>query len=382
MIDFDRWLSPLDGDSPSGRDLRNDTRFHELERLVEPQVEVSYDDHNRPSSEKLVPVDWRKVLAKAEEVGKAGRDLRLLVIVVRALAGEEGFAGLAQGLTLIARTFADYWETMHPALRQGASGSEAALRRMNALADLQNGKDGLLFELRERVWMNVPPVGPVRGVELEKASLDGNSALKDAPGLGAAEAERLKAEHGKLIDRVRVACAEFAKRHPERASATIADIEAAVAALDGVDAAVRQHLPETATTLPELRGFLDRVGSALKRGSLQSAQSVAGAADPPVEAAPLSAQAPRPVANGHDASAAMLPARINTRDDVVKCLDLVIDFYDRGEPSSPIPHLARRIRRMVHMDFIELMEDLAPAGLKEFRLLAGATETKKTAQNE
>ena len=75
-----------------------------------------------------------------------------------------------------------------------------------------------------------------------------------------------------------------------------------------------------------------------------------------------------------------LPDRISSRDDVVKCLDLVVAFYDRTEPSSPIPHLARRVRRMVHMDFVELMEDLAPSGLKEFRLLAGVPDVKKTAQ--
>lgn len=77
-----------------------------------------------------------------------------------------------------------------------------------------------------------------------------------------------------------------------------------------------------------------------------------------------------------------LPDRISSRDDVVKCLDLVVAFYDRTEPSSPIPHLARRVRRMVHMDFVELMEDLAPSGLKEFRLLAGVPDAKKTAQKD
>ena len=30
------------------------------------------------------------------------------------------------------------------------------------------------------------------------------------------------------------------------------------------------------------------------------------------------------------------------------------------------------------MDFVELMEDLAPSGLKEFRLLAGVPDGKKT----
>ena len=71
------------------------------------------------------------------------------------------------------------------------------------------------------------------------------------------------------------------------------------------------------------------------------------------------------------------PDRLASREEVVKCLDLVIAFYDRTEPSSPIPHLVRRIRRMVPMDFLQLMEDLAPSGLKEFRLLAGVPDAGK-----
>ena len=63
-----------------------------------------------------------------------------------------------------------------------------------------------------------------------------------------------------------------------------------------------------------------------------------------------------------------MPDRLSTRAEVVACLDRIIEFYDRTEPASPVPYLARRMRRMVPMDFLELMEDLAPSGLKEFRL--------------
>jgi len=35
VIDIALWLDPLDGDNPSGDELRNDSRFHELERLTE-----------------------------------------------------------------------------------------------------------------------------------------------------------------------------------------------------------------------------------------------------------------------------------------------------------------------------------------------------------
>ena len=72
-----------------------------------------------------------------------------------------------------------------------------------------------------------------------------------------------------------------------------------------------------------------------------------------------------------------VPGQITSRQEVIACLDRIIDFYDRTEPASPVPFLARRMRRMVPMDFLKLMEDLAPSGLKEFRLLAGLGDDKK-----
>ncbi|TIT89228.1 MAG: type VI secretion system protein TssA, partial [Mesorhizobium sp.] len=170
MIDLALWLNPLNGENPSGEDLRNDPAFHELERLTEPQVKVVHDGNNKPTSQSS-PVDWAAVLEKAEELRARGRDLRLLVIVARALANEEGLAGLAQGLTLIARTFDQHWDTMHPALRPNAPPRDAALRRINALLDLQNGQEGLLANLRETIFFSPRQVGPISGRDLEQGAL-------------------------------------------------------------------------------------------------------------------------------------------------------------------------------------------------------------------
>jgi type VI secretion system protein ImpA len=68
---------------------------------------------------------------------------------------------------------------------------------------------------------------------------------------------------------------------------------------------------------------------------------------------------------------------VNSRADVERSLDQIIDFYERTEPSSPIPHLARRMRRMVPMDFLELMAEIAPSGMKEFRTVAGVDDEKQ-----
>ena len=387
VIDVALWLNPLDGENPSGKDLRNDPRFHELERLTEAQVKVTHDDRNKPSSEITVPVDWSAVLAKAEELHAEGRDLRLLVILTRALANEEGLAGLTQGLTLIAQTFAAHWETMHPALRANAAPREAALRRINSLLDLQNGQDGLLANLRQMTFFAPRGIGPITGRDLEKGALDDRTMLQEAAsGLNGAEKAALSSAHEQLLGRVRAGCAAHIDQANDAMIALVSDARAASAALDAVETALNARLESSGTAVPELKRFLERILTTLERGSTVriSANGAAKAAETP-------ATPEAPVRNGRDSdptptseggSQQMLPDRISSRDDVVKCLDLVVAFYDRTEPSSPIPHLARRVRRMVHMDFVELMEDLAPSGLKEFRLLAGVPDNKKTAQKD
>ncbi|WP_027168500.1 type VI secretion system protein TssA [Mesorhizobium sp. WSM3224] len=390
MIDLALWLNPLNGANPSGEDLRNDPAFHELERLTEAQLKVVHDGGNK-TSQATVPVDWPAVLEKAEELRLRGRDLRLVVLVTRGLANEEGLAGLAQGLTLIARTFEQYWDTMHPSLRTGAP-REAALRRINALLDLQNGQEGLLANLRQVVFFSPRAIGPISGRDLEQAALDERVMLQEAAsGLGAAEKAALTSAHNQLLNRVRTGCAAQIDQAADAMTSLQADARAAIAALDAVDAALNARIEGNGATVPELKKFLQRLLTTLERNSGAVAN---GAAKP----APQAAELAMPARNGHAGEArgaetmasvassveagAGLPDRINSRDEVVKCLDLVVAFYDRTEPSSPIPHLARRVRRMVHMDFVELMEDLAPSGLKEFRLLAGVPDPKKPAQKD
>ncbi|MER9947775.1 type VI secretion system protein TssA [Mesorhizobium sp. M0047] len=387
MIDLALWLTSLDGENPSGEDLRNDPAFHELERLTEAQIKVVHDGNNKAASQSTIPVDWPAVLAKAEELRAHGRDLRLLVIVTRALANEEGLAGLAQGLTLIAQTFDQHWETMHPALRPNASPRDAALRRINALLDLQNGQDGLLANLRRMTFFAPRAIGPIQGKDLEKGALDDRVMLQEAAsGLNAAEKAALVSAHAQLLNRVRAGCAAQIDQANAEMLQLIADARATIAALDAVEAALNARLGGGGAPVPDLKRFLQRLLTTLERNS--AAGAVTNGAATPMPAEPAT-----PARNGHgaDAMASMasyaepstgLPDRISSRDDVVKCLDLVVAFYDRTEPSSPIPHLARRVRRMVHMDFVELMEDLAPSGLKEFRLLAGVPDAKKTAQKD
>ncbi len=90
---------------------------------------------------------------------------------------------------------------------------------------------------------------------------------------------------------------------------------------------------------------------------------------------------PAPPSNDQDEA----PARPNghaygsvrTRDDVVTALDLVLDYYSRNEPSSPVPLLVGRAKRLVAMSFLDAIKELAPGGLKELQAVAGAGDEAK-----
>jgi len=367
LLDISPWLEPVDAANPSGVSLRDHPSFHEIERLMEPRVEVMRDERNRPVSEVPIPVDWAEVLAKSEELRRQGRDLRLLVIVTRAHANERGLAGLADGLMLVARTLEAHWETLHPELRTAATPRDAALRRINALVGLQIAKDGVLGDLRSRVFFDLRGLGPVTGLDLERATLDSRTALADLEGISEATRAEETARHEALIARVRGALAALADQAGEERAALTEAARAAVDATDAVEAALAARL-DGGTYLPDLKRFLGRVLATLDRPAPGAAAEATTAGT--VAAAHVPGAAPAPVA----AASVGVPGTITTRQEVISCLDRIIEFYDRTEPASPVPFLARRMRRMVPMDFLELMEDLAPSGLKEFRSLAGIAD--------
>jgi type VI secretion system protein ImpA len=63
---------------------------------------------------------------------------------------------------------------------------------------------------------------------------------------------------------------------------------------------------------------------------------------------------------------------INNRNDVIRALDLICDYYRLQEPSSPIPLLLRRAKLLVKKDFLEILQELAPDGLAQAQTLRGS----------
>ena len=83
---------------------------------------------------------------------------------------------------------------------------------------------------------------------------------------------------------------------------------------------------------------------------------------------------PLEVCEQRDPKGLYLKARageIATREDVVRVLDKMCDWYARAEPSSPVPLLLRRAKKLVHMEFMDIIRDLASDGVSQVERIRG-----------
>ena len=80
-------------------------------------------------AEAVPNVDWLGLLDQGQDLAEQGRDLRLLTILVRANYNLNGFAGLAEGLSVLTGSVEQYWDSLHPALRDRDDAKMAALPR-------------------------------------------------------------------------------------------------------------------------------------------------------------------------------------------------------------------------------------------------------------
>jgi type VI secretion system protein ImpA len=65
---------------------------------------------------------------------------------------------------------------------------------------------------------------------------------------------------------------------------------------------------------------------------------------------------------------------VRNRDDAVRALDAVIAYYRAVEPSSPVPYLLKRAKRLATMDFMQVMMELSPESRDKILLATGPVE--------
>ena len=107
----DALVAPIAGDNPSGKNLRYDPRYGELK-------EARREDDVLPegglaTARKLA--DWPRTVALARQLlEKETKDLQVAAWLAEALLRREGFGGFATGLMVVRELSARFWDTCFP----------------------------------------------------------------------------------------------------------------------------------------------------------------------------------------------------------------------------------------------------------------------------
>ena len=218
VLDLAPWLSPLDGENPSGASLRDDPALPR-DRAADAArgCEIVRDERNNPVSDVTVPVDWARVM---EGRGAARRGPRPAASRHRR-AGAPQRAGPRRAGRRADPDRADvevHWDTLHPELRAGSPipARRARMRRVNALLQLENADERAPRRLRRRTVFITRGLGPVARPRprARRARRPHGAERSRAGDERRASARELVAEHEQLVGRVRAACAALADQAP------------------------------------------------------------------------------------------------------------------------------------------------------------------------
>ncbi|CAE6700432.1 type VI secretion system protein TssA [Paraburkholderia domus] len=336
-------LAEISAASPCGDDLEYDPDFLELEQVVHGKPEVQYG----ATTVAATPPDWKIAEALSLDLLAKSRDLRVAVHLARALLNRKGFGGFAEGLALVEGLLEQRWDHVYPQLDPDDDNDPTA--RVNALVALTE-QSGMLVDVRDAPLASSRMHGVVTLRDIEYAT-------GEVPLANGAEAPSLNSIEAVIADAHEDAAAAHAALRDALHSAT--RIETVLT--ERVGAARSIDLSPLARLLRRAADFLgERIGGS-------------GGTGAPAEAANSSSDGD--AATGERASAAPAGAPLSgdivDRQDVIRMIDKICAYYERHEPSSPVPLLLMRARRLVDKSFMEILQDLAPEGMGQARQVGG-----------
>jgi type VI secretion system protein ImpA len=279
--------------------------------------------------------DWVEVKKRAQEALAKSKDLRLLAHLACAVLRTEGLRAFADTLAVASQWLQTYWDQTYPLV------TEDVLFRRNALNCFADP---------------VAVIDGIRRVPLVSSRQHGTFALRD---LEIASGQLQPREGETAPDEARIKAA-FAAMPDEELRSLHQSIVDALSAAKSIESRMRATGdPEATPSFDQLSGNLTKssrhVGSYLAaRGGTE-----ASGGSPEMEGA-----------------AASVTGAVKSREDAIRVLDAVADFFRRTEPSSPIPLFVERAKRLVSKDFLEVLADVAPEALASARAAGGLRQNE------
>jgi type VI secretion system protein ImpA len=290
-------------------------------------------DDGRESERGRVPKpadspEWLDIRARALSALARSKDLRVLAFLAAATLRIEGPYAFCDLLSIASVWLTEFWDSVHPLA------ADDTIERQGALSAFND---------------HFAIVDPLRRAPLVTSRQHGRFSLRDVDqGSGSAAADA-------AFDELPLADLQAAWQRVIGAQQAVAEIENRIKAADS----------DPVLSLDQLAAQLVRLERVLRGQVARRPESGV-----PHE---ITFEAPVHGANGASGTPAVIGV-IQTRQDAVRAIEAAAAFFRQTEPSSPVPLLLDRAKRLVSKNFLEVLADLAPGALAEARVAGGVRE--------
>ncbi|MBX3364725.1 MAG: type VI secretion system protein TssA [Phycisphaeraceae bacterium] len=348
-------LQPAPEGDPAGIDLENANEtamaYIQLFDMVKGKGEVEIGSTVIAAEEP----DWKGVVEGCLDFCRKSRDLSVGALLTLGWLKTEGLPGVAAGLGYIRGLIERFWDTFYPKLDPDDDNDPTMrVNRLDALnkppntygdtwrfqsrlleAPLASSRQIGRFSQRH-IMLATGEIAPGEGVDVPDAAAI-EAAFDDTPLeelQETAECLRVASENLEAIDR------DFSARV---GSGAAADLSALKRMLGAMHKSVKVRIDR-------------RTGAPDDGGDLAPGASEGGTTGGP-----------------------RIAGEITRPDDVLLALDKIIRYYDTREPSSPLPMLLRRARRLVGKSFVDVVKDLSPDAINQLSVLSGVDLSQEDA---
>jgi type VI secretion system protein ImpA len=282
--------------------------------------------------------EWGQIKAKSAEALATSKDLRVLAHLAAAVLRTDGVSAFFEAVCAAAQWLDSSWDAVYPLIDE-----DAMLRRnaLNCLAD----RVAVIDALRRGALITHARLGSVSVRDVDIASGQ----------LTVTESEARQPEETQIN-------AVFSGSPIEQIAEVLTGVEGAQAAIRRIETVMVEHAGvEAAPDLEPLTTFLTRAQKIIRdRIAVHPDAARSGIAA-------LEGNGLDKSADGHAAPI----GSIRSREDAIRALDAIAAFFRQTEPSSPIPLIVERAKRLVSKDFLEVLAELAPDALAQAKAASG-----------
>lgn len=352
VIDLESLLSPISESEPQGSDLRADRSPNSLYYAIKDAR------NNARAAERSAMFDdevdllspWKQVADLAPKIlRETSKDLEVSCWYTEALIRLHGVSGLRDGLQLIKKLIEDHWDGLYPLPDEdGIETKVAPLTGLNG-----DGGEGTLL-------------APLRNMPITLEDAGGEFSLWQYQ--QARDADRIVDEDEKAS---RFDALGYSLKSVEDTvmATTVADAVRIVESLEecldlfkSSHALLRSHCDHEAPPSSNISNLLEellRTARFIYKEKIETAQAEQ-------EAAQISSSASEDVSAGANGSSPastginLATGAIADREDALKRLEKVAEYFRRYEPHSPIGPGLERLATWGRMTVAELMMELLP----------------------